>query len=382
MPTSSRRTSTSIIERLAANPEDFSFVQAVRLLERAAAFSGKLSASNIKQLSENPLSSSHISSNHPIARFSPPSREVVRISSDHRLGFPNTEVQSVSKADKQQQWSMAVNFIGLTGSMGVMPFHYSELILQRLKQKDDSLAEFLDLFNHRTTSLFFQASAKYHLPLEYERSKLHQANKTKDCTHTQALLSLLGLGTESLRNRQSLRDESLIYFSGLYTQQVKTSTGLEQMIEHYFGVPAKLEGFMGQWQELIDDVRTRLPWRGNKKGQNACLGKSAMLGRKGWFAQGKTRIKIGPLNKDQFQKFAPGTGALRALNEMVESYMNTDNDFDFMIEVDRADVPNKISLDKTSPPTLAWNAWLSGKPKTNTDKDEKLDILVSSKKLN
>ncbi len=370
MPTPSRRTRTSVIEHLKAHPEDYSFVQAVRLLERAAVYARRL---------EEEENQRHFA-DHPIARFSPPSREVLKFVANSSLSFPTTEVRSLGQLDKHQ-YTMMVDFIGLTGSMGVLPFHYTELILKRLKMRDNALQEFLNLFHHRTTSLFFQASVKYRLPLEYERSLLHKESKTKDCTHTQALLSVLGLGTDNLRNRQSIRDESLIYFSGLFTQNIKTPIALEQMIQHYFGVPAKLEGFMGQWQELIDDVRTRLPWKGNKKGQNVCLGRSAMLGGKGWFAQGKSRIKIGPLNKEQFHKFAPGTGALKALNEMVGSYMGSENDFDFMIEVDRADVPNKIELTKDNPPTLAWNAWLSGKPKTNTDRDEKLQILVSSKKL-
>ena len=154
------------------------------------------------------------------------------------------------------------------------------------------------------------------------------------------------------------------------------------MVNHFFGVPVRLEGFIGQWQELIDDVRTRLPSKRNPKGQNACLGRNAMLGKKGWFAQGKSRVKIGPLDKTQFKKFAPGTGALKALNEMVGTYMGSETDFDFVIEVKRDDVPNKVRLDKNKPPQLSWNAWLSGRPKTNTLKDELLDITVTSKKLN
>lgn len=371
MPTSIRRTRTSIIERLVANPEDFSFIQAVRLLERSAVFFAK-------QKQQGEIKSS---ADHPVARFSPPSREIIRFTSDSTLSYPSSEISRVTFNEKHQQWTLKVNFLGLTGSMGVMPFHYTELILQRLKLKDRALLEFLNLFNHRTISLFFQASAKYRLPLEYERSKLHQTNKTKNCTHTQALLSLLGLGSQSLQNRQTFKDESLIFFSGLFTQQIKTATGLEQMVSHYFDVPVKLEGFIGQWQELIDDVKTRLPWKGNRKGQNSRLGKTAMLGSKGWFAQGKSRVKVGPLNKEQFNRFAPGSGALGALSEMVSHYMGMENDFDILIEVNRSDVPDKINLHKDRPPTLAWDTWLSGKPKTNTDKDDLLEIVVSSKKL-
>lgn len=382
MPTSSRRTRIPVIEQLLANPQDFSFSQAVRLLERAAV----LSKSEFKKNNGLEKPSSHLSQfpDQPVARFSPPLKEILRFSNDQSLSFPGSDIGQIKTRDLSlgnEQWEVIVNFIGLTGSMGVMPFHYTEMILQRLKQKDPSLAAFLNVFNHRTTSLFFQASNKYRLPVEYERSQLHKTNKSTTSPHTQSLLSLLGLGTGKLGNRQTVRDESFIFFSGLFAQQVKTPSGLKQIIEHYFDVPAQIDGFIGQWQDLIDDVRTRIGWKGNSKGQNARLGHSAMLGRRGWFAQGKSRIKLGPLNKQQFDKFAPGTGALKSLNEIVRTYLGMEQDYDFVVEVKRDDVPNKIALDKHNPPLLAWNAWLSGKPKTNTDKDDLLEILVSSKRL-
>ena len=44
-----------------------------------------------------------------------------------------------------------------------MPRHYTELLLQRIREKDFSLRDFLDLFNHRLTSLFYRAWEKYSL---------------------------------------------------------------------------------------------------------------------------------------------------------------------------------------------------------------------------
>ena len=385
MPTSSRRTRISVISRLLENPQDYCFVQAVRLLERAAILSNNTTQTSSMgaALGKDNAAEKKVISQSPVARFSPPTKEVLRFCNNAHLDFPENELASISQVDdkERQYWQVITSFIGLTGSMGVMPFHYTELVLKRIKQKDESLSEFLDLFHHRTTSLFFQASAKYRLPLEYERYKLHNPREKLESNHTQALLSVLGLGTNHLRNRQHIRDESLIYYSGLLTHQIKTPSGLEQFITSYFNVPAKIEGFIGQWQDLIDDVRTRLPSKTNPRGQNVCLGRSSMLGRRGWFAQGKSRVTIGPLNKEQFSQFAPGTGALRALNEMVATYLGLEQDYDFVIEVQREDVPNKIALKKDNPPLLAWNAWLSGKPKTNTEKDDLLEIVVSSKKL-
>lgn len=382
MPTSSRRTRLSVIERLIANPQEFSFTQVIRLLERASVFAHWEYQYQQKQAGKN--FAAYTFAEQPIARFAPPTKEIIRFNTNQSLSFPETEFQSIKFINNQQnlqQWQVLVNFLGLTGAMGVMPFHYSELILQRLKQKDTSMRQFLDLFNHRSVSLFFQASNKYRLPIAYERSKLLKNSDTNDNSHTQSLLSLLGLGTKHLQNRQHIRDESLIFFSGLFSNQIKSPAALGQIIQHYFSVPVRVQGFIGQWQELIDDVRSRLGAKTNRKGQNVCLGRNSMLGRRGWFAQGKSRINIGPLNKAQFDLFAPGTGSLRALNELVQSYLGMEQDYDFVIEVKREDVPDKIALVRKNPPLLAWNTWLAGKPNTNSDDDNLLKIVVSSKKL-
>ena len=39
---------------------------------------------------------------------------------------------------------MAVNFMGQTGAMGVLPYCYTELILNRLRAKDKTLQAFLE----------------------------------------------------------------------------------------------------------------------------------------------------------------------------------------------------------------------------------------------
>lgn len=371
MSTSVRRKNTSVITKLTENPYNFSFLQAVRLLERSAAH-------------ENNNGKKEVSfSKNPVALFTPPNSETIRFRTNHTLNFASSEIYKIKeqKNNDKNKWELSVNFMGLTGSQGVLPYHYTEMVLKRLKMKDKSLSNFLDLFNHRTISLFYQASNKYNLPIEYERKKLNPPTTKYRDDHSQVLLSLIGLGTKNLENRLYVRDESLFYYSGLLSQQIKTTSGLTQILRNYFKIPVQINEFIGQWQELIEDVRTRLPDREDQNGQNNSLGRSVMLGRKGWFAQGKINIVLGPLTKEQFKIFSPGTNTLKALNEMVQMYAGMEYNYDFIIKVKRSDIPEKIQLNSQSNTVMGWNTWLSSKPSSSNINDT-LDIKVSSSQIN
>ena len=369
MPPKSWRKNTPVTQKLAESPYEFSFVQAVRLLERATAFEKKHGKSK--------------TANNPVARFTPPDSESIRFTSHQSLSFPSSEISGIQRNNKKSglnQWQMQVNVMGLTGSMGILPYHYSELILDRQKQKDETMAHFFDLFNHRTLSLFFEASVKYCLPLQYERNRLHRQSDQQKEPQTQALLSLIGMGTTGLSNRLNLGDDSLIYYSGLFSQKIRNAASLRQILQSHFKIPVEIDQFVGQWQELIYDVRARLPDPDNPKGRNVCLGRTAMLGKKGWFAQGKIRIILGPLSKSQLKKFAPGTSALKALNELVSMYISMEIDYEFIIRIKKSDIPNKTQLSKTKPPIIGWNTWLPKNSTTNGISDTH-DIFVSAHRL-
>jgi type VI secretion system protein ImpH len=367
--TARRQQNNTLAEQLRTTPQAFPFFQAVRLLERLAAFGGE----------DNPRLP-----RHPVARFAPPETEALRFHTRSTLDFPASEVTAIDRRTVHtglQQWSVVVDFLGLTGVTGVLPYHYTEMMLQRLKIKDPALKAFFDLFNHRTLSLFFQAGSKYRLPLEYERKKLNPPTAPRRDTHTQAMLSMIGLGTGHLAERLYTTDESLLYYGGLLSQKVRGVNGLQRMIEHRFNIPVRVKQFVGQWQDLITDVRSRLPDAGNKYGQNVCLGRSTMLGRRGWFAQGKIRIVIGPLNREQLHTFSPGTRSLKALNELVRLYVGMELDYDFVIRIRRADIPQRVTLSAKQAPVVGWNTWLAGSESVRPRDDESVDISVPASKL-
>ncbi len=378
-----RRKSTSLIEQLLAAPHSFSFQQAVRLLERALVYTPGKAEANQAVYGQVAHGQAFVNQSPYglIGEFTPPANETLEFFTKPTLAFPENEIARIELSRKSDSGAIRAqaNFIGLLGAMGVMPYHYTEFLLQRQKQKDESFAHFLDLFNHRIISLFYRAQTKYSLPLSIERSQLSQSRASESFAPTQALLSLVGMGTQKLNNRLGLSDHSLIYYGGLFVSQVRTASGLKRMLADYFGLRVEVEQFIGQWQELIADIRTRMGDRFNPQGQNARLGHSAMLGSRAWIAQGKIRIVIGPLNKQQLAIFAPGTKTFGVMNQLVQMYLGMEQDYEFIMVINRADLPKRMLMSAKQPPILGWSSWMMGDG-SSAGASETVKITVSAKR--
>ena len=136
----------------------------------------------------------------------------------HTRGFAGIRNRLAGPDRPDAAPEMEVNFLGLVGPSGVLPQHYNELVIQRLRQyKDSALRDFLDLFHHRTISLFYRAWEKYRFPVVYERTARSGRPMTREREHldfTWYLHCLVGQGTPGLRGRLDVDDEAFLYYSG------------------------------------------------------------------------------------------------------------------------------------------------------------------------
>jgi type VI secretion system protein ImpH len=77
--------------------------------------------------------------------------ELVRFRAQVSLSFPAAAISELrhptgdgGEVDAPSPPEMTVTFLGLTGPSGVLPRHYTELMVQRVRQKDSALRDFLD----------------------------------------------------------------------------------------------------------------------------------------------------------------------------------------------------------------------------------------------
>jgi type VI secretion system protein ImpH len=290
------------------------------------------------------------------------------------LGFPSAAIEASKpsaedRARAEQPLEIAVNFIGLTGPLGVLPRHYTSLLLKRIRLKDFSLRDFLDLFNHRIAALFFRAWEKYRLPFTYERSRREGLPKDADLP-TQALYCLVGLGTRGLRGRLEVEDGAFLYYAGHFAHYPRSASALEGILGDYFGMPVAVRQLQGQWLALDHTEQTKMPSQLLPRGLNTRLGVNAIVGERVWDVQSKFRVRVGPLRYAQFRALMPNGDALVPFCELTRAYAGATLDFD----VQPVLLPEEVPWCKLEEGTgvgafLGWNTWVRSQAFTSAVDD-------------
>jgi type VI secretion system protein ImpH len=320
---------TSIKEALREQPFRFQFFQIVRLLQRMSP------ESNI------------------VGNFVDPSTEVVRFAARRALTFPASEVHALEFRDDQPA-SMTVNFMGLTGPEGVLPLCYTEFVMERWQKRDTATADFFDIFNHRIVSLFYQAWEKCRFTVSHERGEKDRLS--------QNLADLIGLGTAGLQKRLApdVADEALFYYSGLLAQAPHSAVALEQILGDYFQVPVAIEQFAGRWYRL--DKSNQTSFTGSNTPYES-LGFGTVVGDEVWDQQSLARIRLGPLDLEQYLDFLPGGAAHKSLRSLVKLYAGEQLDFEAQLVLKREDVPAcELGNQEASAPQLGWVTWMKSVP--------------------
>ncbi len=292
-----------------------------------------------------------------VGMFNEPAREVVRFTANPSLAFPASSIQSL--VHESPLWRMAVNFMGLTGPLGVLPRHYTSVIQERARLKDFAFRDFADLFNHRAVSLFYRAWTKYRLPIRYARGTDDQL--------TQSFLALTGLGMPHLTRRHEISDETFVWYSGLLSMQARSAVALEQILEDYFAVPVEVVQFVGAWCRLEGNSTTELSEDEDPSEQ---LGLGAVVGDEVYDHQARARIRMGPLTFAQYRRMLPGGSDYRRVRELTRLFSRDQIDFELQLVLKREEVPPAMLEPEPEPVMLGWTSWVKTRPEFPRDPED------------
>jgi type VI secretion system protein ImpH len=204
------------------------------------------------------------------------------------------------------------------------------------------MARFADIFHHRMMLLFYRAWANSMPTVSRDRPEDDQFGKYTG--------TLAGRAMRSLQNRDEFPDAAKLYFTGHFAAQTRHAQGLSSMIGEFFGMPAVIEEFIGNWLDLPEEHCWMLARR-----EPACLlGVATTLGRHAWSCQQKFRVVLGPLTRPQFQRMLPGGSSLPKLRALVRNYIGDELRWDVkLILEDKSEEPLYLGRSR-----LSWTSWL------------------------
>lgn len=379
MATENRRAEPTLEELLFDEPYRFEFFQAIRLLERLSpnrkliGHHDNLPAEEVVRLRTRPTLQFPPSQIFNLKRDSDAkieSRANTTTTPDDVAGTDSAATVDTTtdgatmyhagfgrepETHPERPPEMTVAFIGLIGSMGVLPSHITELVAERARYKDRALWEFLDLFNHRIGSLFYRAWERHRFHIAFERGA-HDS-------FTEHLFDLIGMGTRGLRGRMNMPDQGLLLYSGLISQRPHSATALASIIGDYFRVPAQVEQFAGQWLDLDADSLCRLGVA------NSQLGFGTIAGARVWDVVSKFRVRLGAMTLDEFNSLIPSGVNFRRAVELTRFIAGAELDFDLQLTLKRNEVPACIlgGANTSAAPRLGWTTWLKTQPFAHDD---------------
>jgi type VI secretion system protein ImpH len=322
MVDSTRQQASDLIERLATEPFVFDFFRALRLIEC--------------RFREKPRIGQSLS----------PRDDPVRFGQIPSLAFAPSTLAEFYKGEERPA-KLSVNFLGLFGPNGPIPLHITEYARERQRHAHDpTLVEFLDVFHHRILSLFYRAWAV--------NQKAADLDRQKTARFPAYVGTLFGIGAESLRNRDELPDNAKLYFSGHLACETRNAEGLEKIIGDFFGMPAKVLTFVGQWLVLPAGSQCRL---GESPGTGS-LGTTAIVGSRFWETQLKFRLHLGPMTLSDLYRMLPVGDAFRRLKCWVLNYAGLEYFWDVQLVLKAKEVP-ETCLGRAG--LLGWTTWLKSK---------------------
>ncbi|NZA28136.1 type VI secretion system baseplate subunit TssG [Luteimonas sp. SJ-92] len=298
MRATQRRIDPGVARQLLAEPHRFGFFQAMRVLEQLFHRQGDRTDDAIAQRVRfrNSLSLGFAAGELEAAQaWSEEGEPLEHLAAlDHALA-----TESVGRVE------LTPAFMGLLGTSGALPLHYTEMLHEReVYQRDRAARAFLDIFTTRAVALHYGAWKKYRLALQYELDRRER--------FLPLVLSLAGVGLPGLRDRMAdgqgdVFDQAIAYHAGGVRQRPVSAAFLARMLTDYFGIDIEVEQFVGAWYRVPEQQTTRLGMA------NARLGADALAGDRVWQRDLRLRLLIGPLARERFDAFLPGGDAARAL---------------------------------------------------------------------
>ena len=249
---------------------------------------------------------------------------MVRFRRVKSLSFPSGEIASVEYDAEAELPTVRTTFLGLYGVDAVLPDYFLNDIATH-KDGSESLAAFLDIFNHRITTLFFQAWKKYRYPFLFQ-------NEWQDDL-SRSLLHLIGQGMVNGKFIHPLLDSRILGLFSVFYQRTRTKEGIISIVRYLLPfADVTVKEFQPQW--VILEKNRELGKAGLRLD-----GGSASLGSRIKDHSHLIRIEITPDTFENAQLLLPKQTLHQKLLELLKLYLGCRFDASIYLNIKKQWIP-------------------------------------------
>jgi type VI secretion system protein ImpH len=286
--------------------------------------------------------------------------QVLRFRNSLSLAFPASEIENLqveppdaARTHRPGHPRIVITpaFIGLLGASGALPLHDTERAAARTSAgADESWQPFVDLLSNRVVGLFYEAWGKY---------RVEHGLDTRARDDLLPLLSAFsGLRPASFgpaRPYASIQAEVAGFYAGLLRTRPIAASTVQRVLSEYFGVPVRVEEFVGAWDPVPEKMRSTLGVT------NPTLGFGAALGSRLWRNDLRVRLHIGPLDEEKAKGFLPHGPSHCALQDMVRLFAVPSVQYEVRLLLDEPCLkPLTLRTKGQDRKRLGWNSFLTG----------------------
>lgn len=316
----------------------------------------------------------------PLGRALRPQTEPLRLTQHASLAFAPASLHDYKPGVASGGLGrLSINNFGLFGPNGALPQHLTEYVQDRiLHYRDETMARFCDIFQHRMILLFYRAWA--------DCQAANSLDQPERDSFGRYAASLIGLGQPSLKNRDSVPDHMKLHHAGHLARQTRNVEGLVRPLAALLRIPVALREYCLQWLKLAPEDQTRLlpvtlAGKGSKHRvelglATSRLGQGAIAGGRVPDVQHKFRLILGAMPFREFERYLPGGVRFQQVRDWVRNYLGVELAWDARLVLVKEEVPEaRLGIYGQ----LGWTSWLGMPPgKRNRDAD---DVLLDMERL-
>lgn len=284
-----------------------------------------------------------------IGKTKRPHQDKIRFGQHPTLAFSPREIANIRLQDGKLK--IEHYGLGLWGANGPLPLHYSEIAMHRKEMvHDQTLTNFVDIFHHRSISLFYRAWA-----INQSTAGIDNPN---DERFSRYIAWLSGEELDEI-DTLSIPRHARLSASATSISQSKSPDALTKTLSHYFGVPFEINEYHFHWIAMEKGDQTRLGIINPDNPYANQLGMGAMLGAHIPDCQHAFLLRVGPLSLNKYLHFLPNGKYFKQIKDWVRTFVGFEYTWFMQLTID----PDQVQpMQLGGQQRLGWDAWMGHAP--------------------